>query len=83
MCIVRVRRRRTLAFTLLEVTLAVAILGMMALAIYRFVSTNLTAVRVSTELSAEEARYEGLATCGKAAGEGCIVGTLDVESQEQ
>jgi hypothetical protein len=29
------------------------------------------------------ARYEGLATCGKAAGEGCIVGTLDVESQER
>jgi hypothetical protein len=61
MSIVRARRRRTLAFTLLEVTLAVAILGMMALAIYRFVSTNLTAVRVSTELNAEDARYEGLA----------------------
>ncbi len=61
MFIVRVDRRRTLAFTLLEVTLAVAILGMMALAIYRFVSTNLTAVRLSTEMNESDARYEGLA----------------------
>jgi hypothetical protein len=58
---VRADRRRTLAFTLLEVTLAVAILGMMALAIYRFVSTNLTAVRLSTELNESDARYQGLA----------------------
>jgi prepilin-type N-terminal cleavage/methylation domain-containing protein len=61
MFIVRVDRRRPRAFTLLEVTLAVAILGMMALAIYRFVSTNLTAVRVSTEINETDARYEGLA----------------------
>ncbi|MEO8043939.1 MAG: hypothetical protein ABI674_03455 [Spartobacteria bacterium] len=61
MSIVRVKRRRTLAFTLLEVTLAVAILGMMALAIFRFVSTNLTAVRLSTELNERDASYEGLA----------------------
>lgn len=61
MSIVRVDRRRGRAFTLLEVTLAVAILGMMALAIYRFVSTNLTAVRISTEINESEARYEGLA----------------------
>ncbi|HEY3662018.1 MAG TPA: prepilin-type N-terminal cleavage/methylation domain-containing protein [Chthoniobacterales bacterium] len=61
MFIVRADRRRTLAFTLLEVTLAVAILGMMALAIYRFVSTNLTAVRLSTELNESDARYQGLA----------------------
>lgn len=61
MFIGRVDRRRTLAFTLLEVTLAVAILGMMALAIYRFVSTNLTAVRLSTELNESNGRYEGLA----------------------
>jgi prepilin-type N-terminal cleavage/methylation domain-containing protein len=61
MSIVRVDRRRPRAFTLLEVTLAVAILGMMALAIYRFVSTNLTAVRLSTEINETDARYEGLA----------------------
>ena len=61
MSIVRVDRRRGPAFTLLEVTLAVAILGMMALAIYRFVSTNLTAVRLSTEINETDARYEGLA----------------------
>ncbi|MEO6870790.1 MAG: prepilin-type N-terminal cleavage/methylation domain-containing protein [Chthoniobacterales bacterium] len=52
--------RRTRAFTLLEITLAVAILGLMAVAIYRFVATNLIAVRVSSEVSAEDARYAGL-----------------------
>jgi prepilin-type N-terminal cleavage/methylation domain-containing protein len=62
MSIVRVDRRGGPAFTLLEVTLAVAILGMMALAIYRFVSTNLTAVRLSTEINETDARYEGLAS---------------------
>ena len=61
MSIVRVDRRSGPAFTLLEVTLAVAILGMMALAIYRFVSTNLTAVRLSTEINETDARYEGFA----------------------
>ena len=35
-------RRRYRGFTLLEIMLAVAILGMMALAIFRFVQTNLT-----------------------------------------
>lgn len=61
MFIVRADRLRRRAFTLLEVTLAVAILGMMAMAIYRFVSANLTAVRVSTEINEIDARYEGLA----------------------
>ena len=61
MSIARVDRRCGPAFTLLEVTLAVAILGMMALAIYRFVSTNVTAVRLSTEINETDARYEGLA----------------------
>jgi prepilin-type N-terminal cleavage/methylation domain-containing protein len=61
MSIVRVERRRARAFTLLEITLAVAILGMMALAIYRFVSTNLTAVRLSTEMNQTESQYNGLA----------------------
>ena len=47
-------------FTLLEITLAVAILGMMSLAIFRFVQSNLTALRVSVDVSAAEAQYEGL-----------------------
>jgi prepilin-type N-terminal cleavage/methylation domain-containing protein len=47
-------------FTLLEITLAVAVLGMMSLAIFRFVQSNLTALRVSAEVGATEAQYEGL-----------------------
>ena len=47
-------------FTLLEITLAVGILAMMSVAIYRFVESNLTAMRVSSETSAADARYEGL-----------------------
>ena len=52
--------RRGRGFTLLEVTLAVAILGMMALAIYRFVQSNLIAVRTSSEANAADVRYDGL-----------------------
>ncbi len=48
------------AFTLLEIMLAVIILGMMSLAIYRFVQANVTAMRVSSEADAVEARYDGL-----------------------
>lgn len=48
-------------FTLLEITLAVAILGLMAVSIYRFVATNLIAVRVSAEVNAEDARFAGFA----------------------
>jgi len=55
-----VRKNRALAFTLLEITLAVAILAMMSVAIYRFVQSNLTALRVSSEASAADARYSGL-----------------------
>ena len=40
--------------------LAVTILGMMSLAIYRFVQANVTAMRVSSEGDAVEARYDGL-----------------------
>ncbi len=54
-------RRRPRAFTLLEITLAVAILGMMAVAIYRFVATNLVAVRLSAQVNADDARYAGFA----------------------
>jgi prepilin-type N-terminal cleavage/methylation domain-containing protein len=48
------------AFTLLEITLAVAILAMMSLAIYRFVQSNLIALRVSSETTATDARYDAL-----------------------
>jgi prepilin-type N-terminal cleavage/methylation domain-containing protein len=47
-------------FTLLEITLAVAILGMMSLTIFRFVQSNLTALRVSSDVNAAEAQYDGL-----------------------
>src|SRR5438876_12350064 len=47
-------------FTLLEITLAVAILAMMSLAIFRFVQSNLTALRVSADASAADAQYNGL-----------------------
>ena len=47
-------------FTLLEILLAVAILGLMSLAIYRFVQSNLISLRVSSEASAADARYGGL-----------------------
>ena len=47
------------AFTLLEIVLAVAILAMMSMAIYRFVATNLTALRVSAEANAADAQYSG------------------------
>lgn len=52
-------RRRRSAFTLLEITLAVVILAMMSLTIYRFVQANLTALRVSAEINALDARYSG------------------------
>jgi prepilin-type N-terminal cleavage/methylation domain-containing protein len=47
-------------FTLLEITLAVAILGMMSLAIFRFVQSNLTALRASSDASAADAQYGAL-----------------------
>jgi prepilin-type N-terminal cleavage/methylation domain-containing protein len=53
----RVRRR---GFTLLEIALAVAILAMMSLAIYRFVQSNLIALRASSDASVADARYSGL-----------------------
>jgi len=48
------------AFTLLEIMLAVGILGMMSLAIFRFVQSNMTALQLSTDTAATEAQYEGL-----------------------
>ena len=54
------KRPRRRGFTLLEITLATAILGLMSLAIYRFVQMNITVLRHSAATSADEARYSGL-----------------------
>ena len=56
------RRRfgRRAAFTLLEITLAVAILATMSLAIYRFVQSNLVAIRLSAMAVAADAQFDGL-----------------------
>jgi prepilin-type N-terminal cleavage/methylation domain-containing protein len=47
-------------FTLLEVVLAAAIMGMLTMAIFRFVQTNIAVVQMSAAESAEDARYTGL-----------------------
>ena len=53
-------RLRGSGFTLLEITFAVAILAMMSMAIYRFVQSNLIAMRLSSEANAVDASYDGL-----------------------
>jgi prepilin-type N-terminal cleavage/methylation domain-containing protein len=58
MFIVPVDRRR--GFTLLEIIIAVAILATMAMSIYRFVQSNLVAIRLSSDAIASDARYDGL-----------------------
>ncbi len=55
-----VRIRKCTGFTLLEITLAVTILAMMSMSIYRFVQSNLLAMRLSSEQNAADARYDGL-----------------------
>ena len=57
---VRVKPTGRRAFTLLEIALATAILGMMCLAVYRFVQTNITVLRQSAADTLEEAHYNGL-----------------------
>src|SRR5262249_28562714 len=47
-------------FTLLEIMLAVGILGLMSLAIFRFVQANMTALRLSSETAARDTQYDGL-----------------------
>jgi prepilin-type N-terminal cleavage/methylation domain-containing protein len=54
------RRPYHSGFTLLEIMLAVAILGMMAMAIFRFVQSNLTALQFSSVTAASDAQYDGL-----------------------
>ena len=51
---------RVAAFTLLEIMLAVGILGLMSLAIFRFVQANMTALRVSSDIAASDSQYDGL-----------------------
>lgn len=48
------------AFTLLEIMFAVAILGMMSLAIFRFVQSNMISLQLSSDTAASEAQYDGL-----------------------
>jgi prepilin-type N-terminal cleavage/methylation domain-containing protein len=52
--------RRHSAFTLIEIIMATAILGLMATAIFRFVQANIAALRISAVENLEEARYSGL-----------------------
>jgi prepilin-type N-terminal cleavage/methylation domain-containing protein len=56
----RDKRKGCRGFTLLEIILAAAILGLMAVAIFRFVQSNIIALRVSAIQNMEEARYNGL-----------------------
>jgi prepilin-type N-terminal cleavage/methylation domain-containing protein len=52
--------RNSLGFTLLEIMLAVAILGLMSLAIFRFVQSNMIALRLSSDIAASDSQYDGL-----------------------
>jgi len=54
------RKSRRSGFTLLEIMLAVAIPAMMSMAIYRFVQSNILALRISTEATASDARFDAL-----------------------
>ena len=47
-------------FTLLEIMLAVTILGLMSLAIFRFVQSNVFAMQLTSETAAADAQYDGL-----------------------
>ena len=47
-------------FTLLEIMLAVGILGLMSLAIFRFVQANTTALRLSSDIASRDSQYDGL-----------------------
>jgi prepilin-type N-terminal cleavage/methylation domain-containing protein len=60
MSIAPANRKRPRGFTLLEIMLAVAILAGMSLAIYRFVESNIIALRVSSDITAADARYDAL-----------------------
>jgi prepilin-type N-terminal cleavage/methylation domain-containing protein len=57
---VAAKRERRRGFTLLEITLAAAILGLMSMAIFRFVQSNITVLRISAAESVDDARSTGL-----------------------
>src|SRR6266545_1043175 len=52
--------RRGRGFTLLEIMLAVGILGLMSVAIFRFVQSNMIALRLSSDTAASDSQYDGL-----------------------
>ncbi|MGB9474729.1 MAG: type II secretion system protein [Candidatus Udaeobacter sp.] len=54
------RTFRVGGFTLLEIMLAVGILGLMSLAIFRFVQSNMLALRLSSDTAAMDSQYDGL-----------------------
>jgi prepilin-type N-terminal cleavage/methylation domain-containing protein len=54
------RRPYQRGFTLLEIMLAVGILGLMSLAIFRFVQSNVFAMQFSSDTAAADAQYDGL-----------------------
>lgn len=54
------RQSRQAAFTLFEIMIAVMIVAMMMFTVYRFVQTNLNAIRISTEVSEEKQSLAGL-----------------------
>lgn len=55
-----VKRAGSRGFTLLEIVLAAAIMGLLTMAIFRFVQTNIAVVQISATENAEDARYSGL-----------------------
>jgi prepilin-type N-terminal cleavage/methylation domain-containing protein len=57
----RVKPNARGGFTLLEIMFAVAILAMMSVSIYRFVTANIVALRISSETGAQDAQYSGFA----------------------
>src|ERR1700750_1347745 len=58
--IAMVKRAGSRGFTLLEIVLAAAIMGLLTMAIFRFVQTNIAVVQISAVENAEDARYSGL-----------------------
>jgi len=54
------RAKGSTAFTLLEVMLAVGIIGLVAISIYRFLETNLLAMQISTEQGSMQMETQGL-----------------------
>jgi type II secretory pathway component PulJ len=56
----RLSIRNSIGFTLLEIMLAVGILGMMSVAIFRFVQSNMIALNLSSETAAADAQFDGL-----------------------